>query len=748
MIVAFALAIAFTIINAPESPAQRLVMSEWETISSLRTARDSDVDAEGNLWVATSGGLYKLNVETNAIEEYRNINALQSLDVRSVLCIPDRNLVVVGASDGSIDIRDTDGTWLAIADIKRATQYQRRGITDLVHHNNVLYIASEFGVLVFDLATRLFVETIDRIGTLQEKTRVNGIVVHNDSLWIATDSGVARAWIAEPTLRPPGVWTVLSTGIGLPAGSISLIASDGIAVYASAGQDVFSIVQSVAEKRASAPYPIRSLTTQLGAVYFSSFNGLESLSGRLPISWSRGTFIGHNSVLLNGEPVQIGYIEGHGIDVFRANTVYPFPVGGPNSNQFARMAFDRNGALWIATDIEPPQSGSGVNVYDGEQWYSLTPNTNPELQTAACYRVSALRDGSVLVGTWGRGGVRIFKEGETFTIQTLTPENSAVQGIASDASYSLVADAQTDRIGNVWMVNEQATNQILVLQNSSLSTEAISNCTDPRSNHYRTLAIDNASNKWLGSTTGLGLLVWNDKATSDRSDDICNVVRTSNSQLQDNVITALALDKSGALWIGTPRGVAVISTPSSVSNSVIPFVRRISVISSVVVNDIFVDALNYKWIATTVGVFVLSEDGTTVLAEITKSNSPLIDENIRCVAVNPRNGRAYFGTSLGCMVAQSTSIEPSPEYQLRVWPQPFEQGKHSQIVIDGLAADSDVRILTVGGFLVQALQTRGRQVTWDGKDVQGRDVPPGVYVVQVTSASTKQSAVAKIAIRR
>ncbi|MBL0320786.1 MAG: hypothetical protein IPP80_00105 [Ignavibacteria bacterium] len=69
-------------------------------------------------------------------------------------------------------------------------------------------------------------------------------------------------------------------------------------------------------------------------------------------------------------------------------------------------------------------------------------------------------------------------------------------------------------------------------------------------------------------------------------------------------------------------------------------------------------------------------------------------------------------------------------------------------MIDGLAPDADIRIITSGGILVSAIQSRGRQALWDGKDVNGNLVPPGVYLVSAKSAGTNTSAVGKIAVTR
>lgn len=718
----------------------------------MRTVRAIDIDTHGSIWAATSGGVFVYSGDSTQTKEYRNINALQSLDLRTLLCIKNgpesiQGQVVVGASDGSLDILDQNESWTNIADIKRATQYAKRGVTGLLQHGSTLYITTEFGLVTFDLTRQLFIETIDRIGSLQEKTPVNGLAIFRDSLWLATDSGLAVTSLQQPSLRPPSVWTVIRGGAGLPTRPITNIAANSSDVYCAADTIVYSVNAGVVTPIDTSFFTILDMTISNDVLYWSDLNDISTLNGRLGVSWNID-LLGHSSVFRNGKVELLAFLSSVGVGVWDFDSLHIIGLNSPVSNKFARMVIDTKGALWVATDIEPPRSGEGVNYFDGVNWTGINKRSYPDLLTNSCYRISALDSGTVLVGTWGRGGTLIRMVDGSPQITSLTPSNSAVQGIASDSTYSLIADGAVDTYGTLWMINEQAAAQLFVAVHSDGTTSGFQNCIDARSNTYREIAIDLANNKWAGSTVGAGLVVWNDRKTDDRSDDICNVVRTSNTQIPDNTINALAVDLAGALWIGTPRGLAVISYPTGATNTNVPYVRRITQLASPIVNDIFVDALNYKWIATSTGVFVLNEDGTEVLAEITRTTAPLLDDNIRSVVVDSRSGTAYFGTSVGCTTVKTSSIEPTETYDLSIYPQPFKLSEHNQVVIDGLAADSDVRVLTVSGTFVQAMQVRGRQTSWDGYDYNGRQVPPGVYILQVSSASSKQSGVAKIAVQR
>lgn len=727
------------IMSALTLQAQTVQVSDWRTFSSFRTVVAADVDSRGRIWSATTGGVFVYDPALDSIREFRNIGALVSLDVTAILCDRARGRVFVGCGDGALHIVTEDFVWTAITDIKRATQYQRRRIVDFVLDGSTLFMATGFGLVSYDVDRSVFIETVDRIASMEAKTPVHGIALVQDSIWLATDGGVAVAPRNVPTLRLPAVWALLDTSSGLPSAPVSHIRSNGTNVFASVGNGVFKSDGHTFSLLYGSTNPILSLATINGELSFADKNGVRTLDGPVAATWP-GELIGHTGLRINNASAYVGFVKDRTFAIWSNGTISAVEVSSPISNQFASLAVDTKGGLWVATDVDPPRTGVGVAYYQDEVWRNFTPETNAAIKTTACYRVSALSDGTVWIGTWGSGAVRAVPKNDTVELTQFSNTNSSLNGISADPNYVLVGDAGLDRQGNTFLVNEAAGSQVLAGIHADGSGSSVVNCTDPRSNLYRSLAIDGAGNKWIGSPFSNGILVVND--------DLCVAVRSSNTQLPDNAVNAVRIDRTGALWIGTAKGVAVISGPTSVSPTSIPFLRRITALTTVVVNDIAVDALNYKWIATTGGVFVLNEDGTEVLATITSANSPLLEDNVRSVAIDDGTGTVYFGTGSGLSSARTQSIRPVETFDVSFAPQPFRLSQQTALTIDGLAADSDVRIMTIDGALIAAIQSRGRQALWDGRDVQGRAVTPGVYVVHVVSASSKESAVGKIIVTR
>ena len=727
--------------------AQSLVLTDWKTYSSLNTVRATTVDPSYRIWCATSGGVFVHDPADATTTEFRNIDALTNLDVTTIACDAQTGDVYVGAFDGSIDVVSSTFRWRSIRDIRRASQYQRRRINDLVVDGRTLYIATDFGIVTYDVERRLFKETVDRIGSLQEKTPVTSISILRDSIWAATPGGVVVAPLNVQTLRQPSVWRVLDTAQGISTAGNTIVRNNGLSMFVVSGTRVLQYNGSRFDTVRTTLTPILNLSFIDDLGYISTEFGTQDVRGVPTAPWPT-TLLGHTTYRRKDGVWEIlGFLYNAGIArMDMAGVITPVVINSPSTAQFTAVRVDSKGNLWAASYNQLSKTGSGAAMFDGQTWRAYTPAAS-SIPTNNIYRVSVLRDGRVILGTWGRGAYQIGDDGEVAKVYDQT--TSALSGIEGDPTYVLVGDAALDRKGTLWMVNEQAGDRMLVSIDAEGTSRSYGYCSEPRNNYFRPLAIDAAGNKWLGGPGGIGVVAYNERSTpDDASDDLCVTIRSSITNLPDNVVTSLTLDNNGALWIGTAKGVAVISAPTAVTSTTIPFVRRVSALSAVQVNDIYVDALNYKWVATAAGVFVLNEDGTEVLASISTSNSPLLNDNVRSVSVDGLTGRAWFGMFEGLSSVQTQSLAPKLTYDLRCYPQPYRPGDGAQLIIDGLATDSDVRILTPGGSMIQALQTRGRQALWDGRDTEGRIAPPGVYIIHARSASTSEAAVAKIVVGR
>ena len=170
------------------------------------------------------------------------------------------------------------------------------------------------------------------------------------------------------------------------------------------------------------------------------------------------------------------------------------------------------------------------------------------------------------------------------------------------------------------------------------------------------------------------------------------------------------------------------------------------------INSIAVDALNQKWVGTSEGVILLSPDGVQELASYTveSTDGKLMDNNVLSVAVDGRTGNVYFGTASGLASLTTSAVEPKEAFgKLTSYPSPYRVPNTIPLTIDGLVANSNIKILTSSGSLVREVKSPGGRVGyWDGRDTRGSVVASGIYIVVGFTDDGSQTGTGKIAVIR
>jgi hypothetical protein len=228
---------------------------------------------------------------------------------------------------------------------------------------------------------------------------------------------------------------------------------------------------------------------------------------------------------------------------------------------------------------------------------------------------------------------------------------------------------------------------------------------------------------------------------------------TTSKGLTSNAIYSLAIDRRGDLWVGTSLGVNIITNLNTVLSSVNPQLRITNSFSvrQQTVNALAVDPLNQKWLGTNQGLFLLSTDGTQLLATLDSKNSPLLSDQIESLAIDEKTGRVYVGSASGLTSFDTPSILPVESFNgLTIYPNPLVVTDGSKLVtIDGLIRNTDIKIVTVSGKLVREFSSPGgRTAFWDGRDNDGNLVSSGVYIIIAFDQEGNSVETGKIAVLR
>jgi len=730
-------------------------LENWKSHSSRMNVFSSTIDKNGNIWCATDGGIFKYNINENSETVFDNINFLFSNQISFITYIQELNSIYAGSRDGILEIYDFN-KWNHILDIKNQS-FSNPIINDIVYYKKKLYIAGGFGLTIFDPDKQVFSESILKIGNFPINTNVNKILIDNNKIWLATDAGLAFADLNN-FLPNPNNWRTYNISQGLYENKIIDLALINNELYLLSdrfilkfdGEKFIKINESL-DKFLN----IRSFANKL--YYATIYNIFDENS--LPIFDNLPSTINGFNLLNNGsnELIIITYIKNNGIILKYNNKTVKFLPNTPISNSISDIFVNSEGEVWIATGNSP--ASNGFSLFKNNKWHNFTTIAYKDILDNAYYKIKTDNQGNILASNWGKGllfGKRINDTTYKFTVYN--EKNSDFIGISVNPQFIVAGETQLDRKGNIWTTNlgEQSTGSSLlcfVPKNDSLQSIGYVNPRNPNQRPFISMVIDNWGTKWLGGNASIaaGLMYFNENNTlENKNDDISGVITTSNyPNLNDNFINCLAVDYSGILWIGTPKGLSAIINPNQILNNTSSnlIVRTLNKLTGEInVNDIYVDALNYKWIATTNGIWILNNDGSDTITIINSSNSPLPDNDIKSIYGNPQNGKIYISTNFGLYETNSLSIAPLPAFNIICYPQPFNPLKDAELKIDGLSDYSEIRILTTSGELIKSFNTNSRKIVWDGKDNKGNYVKSGIYLINAVSEFNKESAVQKIAI--
>ena len=770
-----------------DAPAGPVPPGTWQSYPAMRQVQ-AVASGGGELWTGTDGGVFRYDPASGEIRRFTTVDGLSGVDVRTLTFDAERGAVWVGYPNGVLDRIDAaSGDIRSFFDIARADRYAQRGINRIRASGDSLLVATDFGVVIFDVTRAEVRDTYDKFGAFDLGRRTFDVIAAPTpagaaGFWVATQDGVAYARQDAPNLRVPSAWTIDS---GAPAPAISLASFSG-RMYAGRDRlsttggetqpgDVFSRQpDGTWERRFVSDWPVFDLVVagdRLAA--FSAFQvatfdpgHVRRLVPVLNTELMQAGAIGPDGRLWIGSRIyglgRLPELPPEGVPV--EPEIYVVP-DGPLTNRIQSVDVGPAGEVWVGFR---PFAGliDGMGRFSGTGWTNFSTLSGTDAANGVIFALKVDRRGMAWGGSEGDGVMRVTPEGE---ITVFRANNSTLRGEPTAPNYIVSIGIDEDVDGSIWVTNRAASQALhRWTPDGGWTGYTRPPGTPGVANRFRGLYIDRFGQKWvslLNSTQprGEGFLVARTGNPDDPTDNEAVAVTGSGSAatgtgLTDANVRAFAHDLDGRLWIGTERGLSVVFSPGSVFGNpalAVPSWARTPDQASYFLRDlniygIEVDPAGRKWIASSDGAWLINAEGNEVLAHLTPSNSPLPSSTVLAVSMHAASGVVYFVTDAGLVSFRGDSVAPASRAEpLMVAPNPFRPGQDPFVRVEGLVAETRIRILTVDGQVVAAFDARGGSATWDGRDQRtGQMVPSGVYLVAAAGIDGEGAAYGKIAVVR
>ncbi|RTY89288.1 T9SS type A sorting domain-containing protein [Flavobacterium sp. GSP27] len=738
----------------------------WQGYFSYNEIKDVSVSATA-VFAASENALFSKNTTSNIIKTTNTVDGLSGQTISSVFHSTASNKTIVGYENGLlIVINEVDGSMLNVVDIiNKQLPSDIKKINHFMEFEGIAYLSCDFGIVQFNLATMQFGDTYF-IGNAGAEISVSQTALYNGFIYAATNNGIKRAAVSNKNLVDFNQWTTIASGIwsGITTVGLNLYAVDasGYIHKFNLVTDSFAgsvqLSQPALDMRTSDDYLV---VTTLNSVYI--YNSQMALVRQINTNQLPEPNISFTCATIIGDTVFIGTKE-NGLTTTTLSLGVTFenitPIGPSRNNIFSLQVAPSS--LWVVygdytSDYNPyPLDSYGISKFSATGWLNIPYEAVLGAQSMTRIIVNPINENEVYASSFFSGLLKI--ENDVPKI-LYNQTNSALESLTfAGPNYKDIRINGTafDKTGNLWVTNSRIKNGLKVLRPSgqwqSYAMDAILD--SPNDNNFGTIAIDRNGTKWL-STNGDGVIGFNESNT--RFKKITTGADLGNLPVSD--VRTIAIDTRNQLWIGTTKGLRILSNVSSfqsddqmTTNPIIITDDNLAqeLLYEQFITDIAVDGANNKWIGTAdSGLFLVSPNGQETKYHFTISNSPLPSNVINDIEINSATGEVFIATAKGLIsfkgIATAANDDLSNAY---VYPNPVRPEYQGTVKIAGLLDKANIKITDIGGNLVYETTSEGGTIEWDTTAFGKYKVASGVYMIFISAQDGVETKVKKVMIIR
>ena len=685
----------------------------------------------GRVCVATSGGLYLHAPRVGDSELLLDVNRFP--DIKMAALATD--------ASGTLWAGSQRGYLYKISPRNAHTMYSAYyaagwGIRTLYAFGQYLLVGSTAGFSIFDAAKGDVVANTVRLGSLQSSV-VNAIIVHNNVLYVGTESGIAT--------------------LDIPGGRISDVNFYDHRIWSSRTHAVpvtgFCIVNN-------AVMPVSVPTVVTGAGLLQADSNLVYIDSTVACSLPSVV----NCLRMHNDTCWIGTDEDYFYDWSAAGGLTQHKIRGLAFKSVNHVTADGRGNVWVFSDLSPDKTPwwQGIGRSDGSGNWKIynslfTPSLgflggSPDFR-GACVR----KNGDFWVGTPG-GGVKCFSRSDG------TWRRYAIGAPSASGSYPACFpgfELRTTLAGEPWSkcdaIAEDSSGFLWIASYENCSGNLI--CYDPKykapvdTNYYRffpkspvqspyymdnirVINVDRDNTIFVGSQDGKILLLRHQGRPYAGEVTVVTYFNTLNLKAIHDMVSL----PIGFTWIVTGNGLYKYN----------PADNSLTADDKVPLNltSIEKEGDDYLWLGTSGGGIIRYDwhGGTWTRLD---ENDGLMSNMVLDLSLDARAGYLWAATGEGLSrydLAHTTKVITENK-TMEVYPNPFSfsDPAHAEILIRKVAPQTQVHIYDARGVLVKSLQPAVQNMyEWTFSWTPSRNLIPGTYFCTARTNST--SAVAKILI--
>lgn len=754
--------------------------------------------SEDKIYAASENAVFSYDINTNEIVTITTVEGLSGQLISTIEYSSDFQTLLIGYENGLIELYfETSNDVLSVVDIleKQTISPDNKRINDFNEHLGLVYIATDFGISVYDLDRLEFGDTYF-IGNGGAQISVEKTAIFNDAIYAACmdNNAVKKGELSNPNLIDFQQWQTIGAGNFISTETIEdnlYIVGEDRRFYELLN-DNLSLISIFDDLPNDSDVSSDRLiyTTNIEVLLYNSDAILLNQINQTPEFTTQFS----SSILIN-EQIYIG-TSTFGVLTTSINDLLYTEIRpeGPLLNSAFKIEAGSN-ELWVSFgeynrfyDPEAFDSrGLSHLITDEERWINIPFDSLLGARDLNYFSLNPFNPSQVYVSSFHDGLLEINDNEATVLYDE---SNSGLESLiipgAPNFKSIRVSGSKFDRTGKLWTVTSKADRALKSYDPTTGQWQGFSFgdlIQDPLFDEagFSDLDIDSNGTKWIGSLL-FGIIGYNEN--SGASSNINNI-STEAQNLPFTSVRAVDVDSRNRVWIGTDFGLRVLFNTANFFDDPNPTVNEIIILENGIpkellesqfITDIKSDGSDNKWVGTlTSGVFYFSPDGQNTIYHFTIDNSPLPSNTINDISIDSSNGRVYIATDRGLVSFSAGGSAPKETLEdVFAYPNPVRPEYNilgsrdlnditKGVKISGLTDNVNVKITDIEGNLVAEAQTNvnlrsssanynfaidGGTGIWNGRNLGGNIVASGVYLIMISDLDSFETKVIKLLIVR
>ncbi len=631
--------------------------------------------------------------------------------------------LIVAYNNSNIDIIKGDQVY-SITDLLLSNLYSNKKINHIYLLHQWALLSTDFGIVVLDLLKHEIKDTWFPNNNRQV-TKTYQVVCTSTNLYASTENGI---WISPLKNN----WITNSqwqNNIDYNNAAIYKLTQLNNIVFGASENMIYQLPSA-------SPYykidngQIKNIKLIKEGLYASVSNGISGKLIKINADKSANTIIDStalsNPVDFLLDQSNIWVADSNNGLLLKNTTTQRIPLGGPGGNI--------HGQIFVNPEnlIAPfGENSIGFSMYNQNGWKTITSINGKNLPFCYSSAIDPIEGSAWFASSQG--------------LLRYHFDNGNID-IASPVAYKgFYRDVQFGKDGTLWTLLDQQ--GILQLQNNSWKL-----ITPPNTISLigvKKMIVNEQGQAWMIAPQHQGIIVYNPAAAGEK----WSILNTYNNNLPSSTVTGIVEDKNGTMWVGTNNGIGLFDC-NEINNckAFLPQIKNNNGFAGLLfqketVNCISIDGANRKWVGTNNGSWLLSSDGSEIIQRFTKNNSPLPNDTINQIIIEPNTGEVFFNTQNQMVSYRSTATAAASTMKnIQIFPNPVAPNYNGPIAMRGLTENALVKITTLSGKLIFQTRAFGGQAIWEGKTYEGNKVATGIYLIFARDDAGNEKAVGKIVI--